>query len=127
MEGLDSGESSCGSGHAGANAGRRLPGLAAQAEVEEDLPRRERVRDRGDAMAAPATLGVSQHVRREGPTEELGPAMRPARAQGSPSPTSRCRGEPRGTAASRGGDERARTPRHAHRCCRGWGTKATSR
>ena len=41
----------------------------------EDPARDERVGEGGDAVAASATPGAAQHVDREGPLEELGPAL----------------------------------------------------
>ena len=40
----------------------------------EDPVRDERVGEGGDAVAASAARGAAQHVHREGPLEELGPA-----------------------------------------------------
>ena len=40
----------------------------------EDPGHQERVRESSDAVAAPAAPGAAQHVHREGPLEELGPA-----------------------------------------------------
>ena len=41
----------------------------------EDPARHERVGESGDAVAAAAARGAAQHVDREGPLEELGPAL----------------------------------------------------
>ena len=41
----------------------------------EDPARDERVGEGGDAVAAAAARGAAQHVHREGPLEELGPAL----------------------------------------------------
>jgi hypothetical protein len=41
----------------------------------EDPARHERVGEGGDAVAAAAARGAAQHVDREGPLEELGPAL----------------------------------------------------
>lgn len=41
----------------------------------EDPARDERVGEGGDTVAAAAALGAAQHVHREGPLEEFGPAL----------------------------------------------------
>jgi hypothetical protein len=41
----------------------------------EDPARHERVGEGGDAVAVAAARGAAQHVHREGPLEELGPAL----------------------------------------------------
>jgi hypothetical protein len=41
----------------------------------EDPARHERVGEGGDAVAAAAARGAAQHVDREGPLEEFGPAL----------------------------------------------------
>ena len=66
-----SGEAQLGLG----SGGREGWGLGAETQVLEDPARDERVGEGGDAVAAAAARGAAQHVHREGPLEELGPAL----------------------------------------------------
>ena len=66
-----SGEAQLGLG----SCGREGWGLGAETQVLEDPARDERVGEGGDAVAAAAARGAAQHVHREGPLEELGPAL----------------------------------------------------
>ncbi len=54
--------------------GRQGWGLSAETQMLEDPARDERVGEGGDAVPASAARGAAQHVDREGPLEELGPA-----------------------------------------------------
>ena len=54
--------------------GRQGWGLSAETQMLEDPARDERVGEGGDALAAAAAGGAAQHVDREGPLEEFGPA-----------------------------------------------------
>jgi hypothetical protein len=66
-----SGEAQLGLG----SGGREGWGLGAETQMLEDPARDERVGEGGDAVAAAAARGAAQHVHREGPLEELGPAL----------------------------------------------------
>ena len=66
-----SGEAQLGLG----SSGREGWGLGAKAQMVKDPARNERVGEGGDAVAAAAARGAAQHVDREGPLEELGPAL----------------------------------------------------
>ena len=66
-----SGEAQLGLG----SGGREGWGLGAEAQMVEDPARDERVGEGGDAVAAAAARGAAQHVDREGPLEEFGPAL----------------------------------------------------
>ena len=66
-----SGEAQLGLG----SGGRQGWGLGAETQVLEDPARDERVGEGGDAVAASAARGAAQHVDREGPLEEFGPAL----------------------------------------------------
>ena len=66
-----SGEAQLGLG----SGGRQGWGLGPKAQMLEDPARDERVGEGGDAVAAAAARGAAQHVHREGPLEELGPAL----------------------------------------------------
>jgi len=65
-----SGEAQLGLG----SGGREGWGLGAETLLE-DPARDERVGEGGDAVAAAAARGAAQHVHREGPLEEFGPAL----------------------------------------------------
>ena len=66
-----SGEAQLGLG----SGGREGWGLGAETQMLEDPARDERVGEGGDAVAAAAARGAAQHVHREGPLEEVGPAL----------------------------------------------------
>jgi len=66
-----SGEAQLGLG----SCGREGWGLGAETQMLEDPARHERVGEGGDAVAAAAARGAAQHVDREGPLEEFGPAL----------------------------------------------------
>ena len=69
--GRGSGEAQLGLG----SGGREGWGLGAETQMLEDPARHERVGESGDAVAAAAARGAAQHVDREGPLEEFGPAL----------------------------------------------------
>ena len=114
-----SGEAQLGLG----SGGREGWGLGAETQMLEDPARDERVGEGGDAVAAAAARGAAQHVDREGPLEEFGPAAAlclgagvgfgladawraTGPGEGPEEATVR-----RGTTASRRGEAGARTPK----------------